>query len=142
MCRFCRSLFVLLSLFFWSLYCLFFFDLRSLNTPLVSSYSVSFSLCVCFVDHCLFFCPFSFGHCVVCSSSIYGVWIPLWYLHIVSVLVLCVCFVDRCLSFCPFSFGHCVVCSSSIYGFWLPLWYFQTVLYKTKPNTNYCWILL
>ena len=23
---------------------------------------------------------FSFGHCVVCSSSIYGFWLPLWYL--------------------------------------------------------------
>jgi hypothetical protein len=29
-------------------------------------------LCVCFVDRCLSFCPFSFGYCVVCSSSIYG----------------------------------------------------------------------
>ena len=29
-------------------------------------------LCVCFVDHCLSFCPFSFGHCVVLSSLIYG----------------------------------------------------------------------
>ena len=27
----------------------------------------------------MFFCPFSFGHCVVCSSSIYGLWLPLWY---------------------------------------------------------------
>ena len=27
-------------------------------------------LCVCFVDRCLSFCTFSFGHCVVCSSSI------------------------------------------------------------------------
>ena len=26
-------------------------------------------LCVCFVDHCLSFCTFSFGHCVVSSSS-------------------------------------------------------------------------
>ena len=37
-------------------------------------------LCVCFVDRCLSFCTFSFGHCVVCSSSIYGFWLPLWYL--------------------------------------------------------------
>jgi hypothetical protein len=22
----------------------------------------------------------SFGHCVVCSSPIYGFWLPLWYL--------------------------------------------------------------
>jgi hypothetical protein len=29
-------------------------------------------LYVCFVDHCLSFCTFSFGHCVVCSSLIYG----------------------------------------------------------------------
>ena len=27
------------------------------------------------------FVPFSFGHCVVCSSSIYGFWLPLWYLQ-------------------------------------------------------------
>jgi hypothetical protein len=27
---------------------------------------------VCFVDRCFSFCTFSFGHCVVCSSSIYG----------------------------------------------------------------------
>ena len=35
----------------------------------------------CFVDRCLSFCPCSFGHCVVCSSSIYGFWIPLRYLQ-------------------------------------------------------------
>ena len=29
-------------------------------------------LCVCVVDRCLSFCTFSFGHCVVCSSLIYG----------------------------------------------------------------------
>jgi hypothetical protein len=29
-------------------------------------------LCDCFVDRCLSFCTFSFDHCVVCSSSIYG----------------------------------------------------------------------
>ena len=38
-------------------------------------------LCLCFVDHCLSFCIFSFGHCVVCSFSIYGFWLPLWYLQ-------------------------------------------------------------
>jgi hypothetical protein len=31
-CMFCKSLFVLLSFFFWSLCCLFFFDLRILIT--------------------------------------------------------------------------------------------------------------
>ncbi len=29
-------------------------------------------LCVFFAVPCLSFCTFSFGHCVVCSSSIYG----------------------------------------------------------------------
>ena len=36
---------------------------------------------VCFVVRCLSFCSFSFCHCVVCSSSIYGFWLPLWYLQ-------------------------------------------------------------
>ena len=35
----------------------------------------------CFVDRCLFFLSFSFDHCIVCPSSIYGFWLPLWYLH-------------------------------------------------------------
>ena len=30
----------------------------------------------------LSFCSFSFDLCVVCSSSIYGFWLPLWYLLI------------------------------------------------------------
>ena len=41
----------------------------------------SLVLYVCFVDRCLSFCPFSFGHCVVCPSSIYGFWLPIWYLQ-------------------------------------------------------------
>ena len=32
----------------------------------------SLVLCVCFVDRCLSFCPFCFGHLIVCPSSIYG----------------------------------------------------------------------
>jgi len=50
-------------------------------TPVSSGVRVTRSLvlCVCFVDRCLSFCPFSFGQCVVCSSSIYGFWLPLWY---------------------------------------------------------------
>ena len=41
----------------------------------------SLVLYVCFVDRYLSFCPLSFDHCVVCSSSIYGFWLPLWYLQ-------------------------------------------------------------
>ena len=36
----------------------------------------SIVLCVCFVERCLSFFPVSFGHCVVCSYSIYGFWLP------------------------------------------------------------------
>jgi hypothetical protein len=55
-----------------------------LSKPLVSSgvrVTWSLVLYVCFVDRCLSFCTFSFGHSVVCSSSIYGFWFSLWYLQ-------------------------------------------------------------
>jgi len=44
------------------------------SPPIFSGVRVTRSLvvCVCFVDRCLSFCNFSFGHCIVCSSSIYG----------------------------------------------------------------------
>ena len=41
----------------------------------------SLILCVCFVDRCLSFWTFSFDHCVVCSSSIYGFRLSLWHLQ-------------------------------------------------------------
>jgi hypothetical protein len=46
-------------------------------------------LYVCFVDRCLSFCPFSIGHCVACSSSIYGLSLPLWYLQTLLVKFVC-----------------------------------------------------
>jgi hypothetical protein len=53
------------------------------SPPVFSGVRVTRSLvlCVCFVDRCLSFCTFSFGHCVFCSSSIYEFWLPLWYLN-------------------------------------------------------------
>ena len=53
------------------------------SPPVLSGVSVTRSsvLFVCFVDRCLSFCPFSFGHCVVSFSSIYGFWLPFWYLQ-------------------------------------------------------------
>ena len=48
----------------------------------------SLGLCVYFVDRCLSFCTFSFGHCAVCSSSIYGFWLLLWYLLAIVLSVL------------------------------------------------------
>jgi hypothetical protein len=52
-------------------------------TAVFSGVHVTWSLVlyVCFVDRCLSFCTFSFGHCVVCSSSIYSFWLPVWYLQ-------------------------------------------------------------
>jgi hypothetical protein len=38
--------------------------------------TLSLGLCVCFVDRFLSFFTFSFGHCVVYSSSICGFWLP------------------------------------------------------------------
>ena len=60
------------------------------SSPVFSGVRVTRSsvLYVCFVDHCLFFCTFSFGHCVVCSSSIYGFWVSLWYLKTLLIKVL------------------------------------------------------
>jgi hypothetical protein len=51
------------------------------SPPVFSGVRVTRSLVlyVCFVDRCLSFCTFSFGHCVVSSSSIYGFWLPLWF---------------------------------------------------------------
>jgi hypothetical protein len=45
----------------------------------------SLVLYACFVDRCLSLCTFSFGHCGVCPSSIYGFWLPLWYLQTLPV---------------------------------------------------------
>jgi hypothetical protein len=104
---------------FWPLYCLSFLDIRILITLLVS-----------------------FGHYIACPFSIYGFWLPFWYLLVIILLVLsrymdsdypfgifwplyCVSFLDiRILITLSVSFGHYIVCPFSIYGFWLPFWFF------------------
>jgi hypothetical protein len=78
------------------------------SPPVVSGVHVtrSLALClfVCFVDRCLFFCPFSFGHCVVCLSSINGFWLPLWWcqqwLRELSSRVFSMPLLDRTTHFC------------------------------------------
>ena len=108
---------------FWPLCCLTFFDLQILINPLVS-----------------------FGHCVVCPSSIYRSWLPLWYLLAIVLFVLlritdsdylfgifwplcCLTFFDlQILITSLLSFGHCVVSPSSIYRFWLHLWYLLAIV--------------
>ena len=55
-----------------------------LSWPLVFSgvrVTRSLVLYICFVDIWMSFRLFSFGHYVVCSSSIYIFWLPLWYLQ-------------------------------------------------------------
>jgi hypothetical protein len=60
------------------------------SPPVFSGVRVTRSLVlyVCFVDRCLSFCTFSFGYYVVCSSSIYRFWLPLWYLQTLLTTVL------------------------------------------------------
>ena len=53
----------------------------SLEIKYYNSYWLLFSVMCMFCKSSLSFCPFSFGHCVVCSSSIYGFWLPLLYLQ-------------------------------------------------------------
>ena len=57
------------------------------SPPVFSGVRVTRSLVlyVCFVDRCLSFCTFSFGHDVVCPSSICGFWLPFWYLQALHV---------------------------------------------------------
>ena len=45
-----------------------------------SLYSIFSFMCM-FCRSLFVICTFSFGNCVVCSSSIYGLWLSLWYLQ-------------------------------------------------------------
>ena len=87
---------------FWPLYCLSFYALRLLITPLVS-----------------------FGHCIVCPSTLYGFSLPFgifWPLYCLSFYAL------RLLITPLVSFGHCIVCPSTLYGFSLLLWYLLVIV--------------
>ena len=113
----------------WPLYCLSFFDLRLLVTPLVSC-----------------------GQCIVCPSSIYDFWLPFWYPVAIVLSVLprlttsdypfgimwslyCLSFLDLRFLITPLvSCGHCIVCPSSIYDFWLLLWYLVAIALSVLPR--------
>ena len=71
----CRPLFVLLSFFFWPLHCLFFFDLRLLITSVWYFLAIVLSVLLRFTASDYLPLVF-FGHCIVCSSPIYGFWLP------------------------------------------------------------------
>ena len=110
---------------FWSLYCSYVVYLRLMITPLVY-----------------------FSHCIVRTSSIYGFWLPLWYIlvFVLSVLRLftasdysfgifwslyCPYFVYLRLMITPLVyFGHCIVRISSIYDLWLLLWYMLVIVFS------------
>jgi hypothetical protein len=108
------------------------------SSPVFSGAGVTRSLvlCVCFIDRCLSFCTFSYGHCVVCHLRFTDSDYPFGILDLrilITPLISC---------------GHCVVCnlrftdsdypfgifwplcclSSTIYGFWLPLWYLLAIV--------------
>ena len=83
----------------------------------------------------------SFGHCIDCPS-IYGFWLPRWYLLAIALTVpLFTASDDDVRIFWPLywlsfylqllittlvSFGHCIDCLS-IYGFWWPRWYLLAI---------------
>ena len=149
-------------LILWSLCCLSVFHVRILVTPMVSfSLVIVLSVRLPCTDPGYPYGIFFFGHYVVCPSSMYGSWLPLWYLFLWSLCCLSVfhvrILVTPMLSYSlvivlyvrlpctdpgyPYGilfFGHCVVCPSSMYGSWLPLWYLQTllttVIYKYIAN--------
>jgi hypothetical protein len=136
---FCRSLFVFLYFFFWSLYYLFFFDIRNLITSLWYLVAIVLSVLLRYTESDNL--PLvSCGHCVVCSSLIYRIWLPpfgilwplcclfffdirnlitsLWYL--VAIVLSVLLWYTESDNLRLVSCGHCVVCSSLIYGIWLP----------------------
>ena len=107
-------------------------------------------LCVCFVDHCLYFCPFSFCYCVCLSmtGATCGTWTP--YTPGAYVLTLRFSRVDnaqlllwKCavlssiVSFCPV-FARPLYFYSSTYGLCLLVWYFQTFLIHIMKINQMC----
>jgi predicted nucleic acid-binding Zn ribbon protein len=88
----------------------------------------------------------SFGHCIVCSTSMYAFWLPHRYLLaiVLSVLLQCmpsdyhigICwplyrlsYFNVCLLITTLiSVGHCIVCPTSMYAFWLPLCYLLAIV--------------
>jgi hypothetical protein len=68
----------------------------------------------------LSFCAFSFGHCVVCSFSIYGFWLARWYLYTVPGLIH--------LAYPRHLYCICVLRVSIL------IWYFTTLYWRYYPS--------
>ena len=80
--------------------------------------------CLFFVKRIMITSLISFGHCVVCSCSLYGLWLPLWYLLAIVLSVL-LRYTDYDYPFvwplcCLFFFAKRILITS--------LWYLQTLL--------------
>ena len=107
----------------WPLYCLSYFNVCLLITPLLYV-----------------------GHCIVCPTSMYVFWLPHWYILAIVLSVLlqcmssdypfvicrplyCLSYFNVCLLITPLLFvGHCIVCPTSMYVFWLPLCYMLAIV--------------
>jgi len=100
--------------------------------PLFSGVRVTRSLVlyVCFVDRCLSFCIFSFGHWVVCSSSIYVFDWPFWYLETLLTLVL----INYFISDMSFLIHYC----DSMWLFWEEE-NLCSIFFIVCFNINWCW---
>jgi hypothetical protein len=91
---------------FWSLYCLYVVYLLLRITSLLYV-----------------------SHCIVCTSSINGFWLPIWYIVVILLFVL------RLFTASVYSFGifcHCIVCTSSIYCLWLLLCYILVIVLSLR----------
>ena len=102
-----------IALLFLSFDIVFFFELRLLITPLLSS-NLSY-LYLRQEQYILLTLPEHLSSPPVFSR-----------VRVTKSFVLYVCFIDRCLSFCTFSFGHCVVFFFDILILITPLCYLQT----------------
>ena len=62
--------------------------------------AISYISVWCFVDCYLSFCPFSFGHCTLCPSSIYGFRLPLLVSSSIFFHNIQFCFLEVSLALC------------------------------------------
>ena len=80
MSMFCKSLFVLLSFFFWPLRCLSFFDVIKKQACFVPV-QLSMLIVLSYTYYVVFFVLFIFILCTQCYRFLWNVrsWLPLWF---------------------------------------------------------------
>ena len=138
------------------LYCLSFLDFVLSVIPRFTTSDYPFGIlwplyCLSFLDFVLSIIP---RFCIICHSSIYDFWLPLWYLVAIALSVhprfttsdysfgilwplYCLSFLDlRLLITLLVSCGHCIVCPSSIYDFWLSLLYLVAIVLSFPPRLS------